>query len=96
MDKIRPFVLHRHEILQVSWKAFGERVEIGILYSQATSFKVDETGAEAAAITAGGNFATATPTEPEVIEINVDHPFYFSINEYSTGACIISGRITQL
>lgn len=65
-----------------------------ISYRQYTSFAVDENGAEAAAVTSGSVDPTAPG--PSKLSMRVDRPFYFFINEYSTGACILSGRIVNL
>lgn len=67
----------------------------GILnINQASSFEIDETGAQAASVAQG----IADPTAPAFIhkEVTVDRPFYFFIREVSTGACILSGRIADL
>lgn len=68
-----------------------------INYRQAATLSLDESGAEAAAVTAGEMYGAAPGTGPApVIEITVDKPFLFFINEVSTGACLISGRVAQL
>lgn len=68
-----------------------------IEYSQSASLTINETGAEAAAVTSGTIDATSNwPMEKKEIEIRVDRPFYFFIREYSTNACIVSGRICNL
>ncbi len=55
---------------------------------QKTRFKMDEDGAEAAAVTVGiGNCTSAGPS-PRFI---VDHPFIFAIRETSTGTILFLG-----
>lgn len=79
-----------------SLSLFNEEVSGCIDFNQNTSFEVDEKGAEAAAVSSakGGDTDNYDPSEP--IEIHVDHPFMFFITEHGTGACLISGRITDL
>lgn len=67
-----------------------------IRYMQSTFFSVDETGTEVAAVTSGEIDGAAFPTEVEQAIVHVDRPFYFFISEFSTGACILSGRIADL
>lgn len=63
--------------------------------TQGCSFGIDEEGVEAAAATVitgwSGSFIGTQPTI-----IRIDQPFYFFITEYSTGACLLSGRIADL
>lgn len=63
-------------------------------FQQAASLKINEKGAEAAAVVEGEWLETAPCWPSGVIKIN--RPFYFFIREYSTQACILSGRITDL
>lgn len=60
---------------------------------------VNEEGCEAAAVTITEKFTSpgpgATP-EYEDVTVTVDRPFWFFINERSTGACIMSGKINNL
>lgn len=54
--------------------------------------KVDEEGAEAAAVSSAGmEKATAIPVEPPV-EFHADHPFVFLITERNSGAILFAGR----
>ena len=58
---------------------------------------LNETGAEAATITSGSMDPIAPgPMEIQKITVKVDRPFYFFIREFSTDACIMSGRICNL
>ena len=66
-------------------------------FRQNTIFEIDEKGAEAASVTSNG--MVMSPGEsytPQLKEITVDGPFMFFITEKSTGACVVSGRITDL
>lgn len=66
-----------------------------ILFKQGATLTIDEKGAEAAAVTSGEVPVTAVIADGKVT-VTLDHPFYFFINEHSTGACILSGRINSL
>ncbi|MBD5357502.1 MAG: serpin family protein [Bacteroides sp.] len=69
----------------------------GILYEHATSFSVDEKGAEAVAISSGNLVGFGSNDDDYApLQIKVDRPFWFFIREFSTGACILSGRIVNL
>ena len=58
--------------------------------------KVDEEGAEAAAISSAGmEKATAIPMDPPVV-LRADHPFIYIISEYSTGAILFAGRYSAI
>ena len=61
---------------------------------QLTSIEVDEKGTEAAAITIGG-ITDSLPIGPDM-EIHVDRPFAFLIEETSTGAVLFAGRINKM
>lgn len=64
---------------------------------QGLSLIVNEKGTEAAAITSSDICSAPEPdSEPEVLELTMNHPFYFFIQEFSTNAIIISGRISNL
>ncbi len=63
--------------------------------SQSTSISVDESGAVAASVTSGDIPIIALPVEDKVT-VKIDRPFFFFINEYSTAACIVSGRIANI
>lgn len=64
---------------------------------QSATFSVDETGAEGAAVTfANFDYAAGPDYKPTVQTITVDRPFFFFINEVSTGACILSGRVAEV
>lgn len=63
----------------------------------AATLEIDESGAEGAAATIVDIFSAAAPgTDPQLFTVTVDRPFFFFINEESTGACLLSGRIADL
>ncbi len=64
------------------------------LLSQKTAIKVNEEGTEAAAITGPG--ITTSPGGVEYIEMNVNRPFIFIIEEHSTGAMLFMGKVNKL
>ena len=58
-----------------------------------TVIKNDENGTEAAAVTAM-SVAMSALTEPEeVVEMNIDHPFYFTISNEETGLKLFEGCV---
>ncbi len=65
-----------------------------LIYSQGTSLTVTEKGAEAAAVTEG-EIMDSAPFFPSH-KVKVDRSFLFFITEYSTGAMILSGRISDI
>ena len=54
---------------------------------------MDEEGTEAAAATAVVVGLTSAPAEP--VELAVDRPFLFLIQERETGATLFMGRVTD-
>lgn len=77
---------------------FIPQISGDIMYQHSSTLTIDESGADATAISSGEIINSALignlPEGP--VSVIVDQPFYFFINEYSTGACILSGRITNL
>lgn len=61
-----------------------------------TYVAVDEEGTEAAAATAVviASVTSVMPTDPPV-EVHVDRPFLFAIQDRASGACLFLGRITN-
>ncbi len=55
---------------------------------------LDEEGAEVAAVT-GGVYETISGPQPNKWHFRIDRPFIFMINETSTNACILAGRISK-
>ena len=84
-------------LLRPNLTMFTTSVDGLVSYRQSASFSVDETGAEVAAVTSG-DYVNTAPVLPKLdkVEIHVNRPFYFFISEFSTGACILSGRIADL
>lgn len=84
----------------VDLSMFNKKCTAGVFVDQGCSFEVDETGATAAASTILGGIVGSSgeidTSVPQPKHITVDRPFYFFINEISTGACILSGRIADL
>lgn len=82
---------------ELSFNMF-EPTQTGIIkFNQAASLDIDETGAKSAAVSSGEIIFTS----PGIIHrdeytIKVDRPFYFFIQEGTTGTCILSGRISDL
>ncbi|HEY2344183.1 MAG TPA: serpin family protein [Chthoniobacteraceae bacterium] len=60
-----------------------------------TFIAVDEEGTEAAAATAVLMAAGAAMRPVKPMEVHVDHPFVFAIQEVQTGACLFLGRLTD-
>ncbi len=87
---------NRREIINnLDFTMFSPQINGNICFSQSTSISVDESGAVAASVTSGDIPIIALPVEDKVT-VKIDRPFFFFINEYSTGACIVSGRITNI
>lgn len=68
---------------------------LAVIYKQAASFSIDESGAKVASISSGEIYDGAPMPKP-TLEITIDKPFLFFITEVSTGACVLSGRVAQL
>ncbi len=80
-------------------KIAPKRVDDYLFISDAfhkTFIAVDEKGTEAAAATAIAMAATSAMvrTKPP-LEIHVDHPFLYAVQEVSSGACLFLGRVTD-
>jgi serpin B len=57
-----------------------------------TFLEIDEKGTEAAAATAAVMMrATSAPLDP--VTVTVDRPFFFAVQQRSTGACLFLGRV---
>ncbi len=61
---------------------------------QATTFKVDELGAEASSVTTIDGVTSALPMEK--IDVVVDRPFLFFVRECSTGVILFAGKIGRI
>ncbi|MBO7301589.1 MAG: serpin family protein [Bacteroidaceae bacterium] len=85
-------------------KAFSEAAEFPRIFNegnvaisqvlQATTFKVDELGAEASAVTSVEGEITANYHEK--IKLVVDRPFIFFVQEQSTGTILFAGKIGKI
>lgn len=60
---------------------------------QETIVVIDEAGSKAAGVTGGGNNG-AGPIEPE-LEIAINRPYLFFIQDNATGAVLFQGRVTE-
>ncbi len=68
----------------------AERLFLGFIIHKAR-IRVDETGAEAAAVTVGGMQATGMPTEPHVLRL--DRTFCYALVHVPTKAVLFLGRV---
>lgn len=66
-----------------------------IIFRQGNSFSIDETGAKGAAISSA-EFTFGSVSVPQTIKLTFNRPFLFFLNETSTGACLLSGRVANL
>lgn len=64
-----------------------------VFMQQESSFTINEKGAEIVSVSSAEILVGAAPING-MLEFN--RPFYFFLNENSTGTCILSGRITDL
>ncbi len=68
---------------------------LGLNVTQSCNFKIEETGAEAAAVTVGEFFATSIgPIKIDTFEI--DRPFALIVEEQSTGTILFMGKVVTL
>lgn len=74
---------------------FDRKAEARLKLNQAAAFSIDEKGAAAASVTSA-DFMNSALIPGQSYTINVDRPFFFFIEEYSTGACVLSGRIVDI
>lgn len=77
-------------------KMFTTSPEGEITLRQGAGIVVNEKGSEGAAVSSAEIGYTSSGMEMDPIEVKVDRPFMFFIREYSTGACVLSGRIAEL
>lgn len=68
---------------------------VGSIYHK-TAIKNDENGTEAAAVTMALMEAMALLPEDDVVEMNMDHPFYFTISNTETGLKLFEGCVYNL
>ncbi len=67
----------------------------GSIYHK-TAIKNDENGTEAAAVTMALMEAMALLPEDDIVEMNMDHPFYFTISNTQTGLKLFEGCVYNL
>ena len=65
---------------------------VGSIYHK-TAIKNDENGTEAAAVTMMLMEAMALLPEDDIVEMNMDHPFYFTISNTETGLKLFEGCV---
>lgn len=68
---------------------------VGSIYHK-TAIKNDENGTEAAAVTMMLMEAIALLPEDDIVEMNMDHPFYFTISNTETGLKLFEGCVYNL
>jgi len=72
-----------------------EEMVVGSIYHK-TAIKNDENGTEAAAVTMMTMEAMALLPEDDIVEMNMDHPFYFTISNTETGLKLFEGCVYNL
>ena len=72
-----------------------EEMAVGSIYHK-TAIKNDENGTEAAAVTMALMEAMALLPEEDIVEMNMDHPFYFTISNTQTGLKLFEGCVYNL
>lgn len=72
-----------------------EELAVGSIYHK-TAIKNDENGTEAAAVTMMMVESMALLEPEEVVEMNIDHPFYFTISNTETGLKLFEGCVYNL
>lgn len=72
-----------------------EEMAVGSIYHK-TAIKNDENGTEAAAVTMALMEAMALLPEDDIVEMNMDHPFYFTISNTQTGLKLFEGCVYNL
>ena len=72
-----------------------EEMAVGSIYHK-TAIKNDENGTEAAAVTMMLMEAMALLPEDDRVEMNMDHPFYFTISNTQTGLKLFEGCVYNL
>lgn len=74
----------------------NEELEVASILHK-TAIKNDEKGTEAAAVTMMNIYPTSCRPEPQkVVEMNINHPFYFTISNTQTGLKLFEGCIYDL
>lgn len=82
---------------KIAFSMFEPITNGGMKYLQSASLSLDERGAIVAAVTSGETKLTNYVSEfPDEVIARIDTPFFFFIEEFSTGACILSGYISNI
>lgn len=66
------------------------------ILTQGCSFQIDEEGVKSSAVTQASLSVSSNVNPSNSSGFTVDEPFYFFVTEYSTGVCLLSGRIVDL
>ena len=72
-----------------------EELSVSSVYHK-TAIKNDENGTEAAAVTMVIAGAMGLLPEDDIVEMNMDHPFYFTISNTQTGLKLFEGCVYNL
>ena len=72
-----------------------EELSVSSVYHK-TAIKNDENGTEAAAVTIVAAEGMALLPDEEIVEMNMDHPFYFTISNTETGLKLFEGCVYNL
>ena len=72
-----------------------EELSVSSVYHK-TAIKNDENGTEAAAVTMALMEAMGLLPEDDIVEMNMDHPFYFTISNTQTGLKLFEGCVYNL
>jgi len=80
---------------KADFKAMSEQASHLDFVQQDAIIKVDEEGAEAAAVSSAGMMLTsAAPEPPKIVVFHADQPFLYLITESTTGAVLFAGKYT--
>lgn len=75
------------------FKALSDYAAHLAFVKQVATITVDESGAEAAAVSGAGTLVSSMPEE---VELHANHPFLYIIAEQSTGAVLFAGRYSGM
>lgn len=80
-------------VSQVSLSPMGINETVPVQFVHKTSMKVDEDGAELAAVT-GGLYGDG-PEEPDHVTMTVNRPFMYVVRHYRTRAIVLAGTVSD-